>query len=122
MQEEQTIGKVNLNFKHYSGLDLYSDGAIENELLEIVQKYNKEQYQEVIEQRANWPVLYHLSEQRGNIVEWIPMEGNEKVLEVGLVVVPSQQLLHPRLEALPVLICPREEVRSMLGKIRIATM
>lgn len=83
MQEEQTIGKVNLNFKHYSGLDLYSDGAIENELLEIVQKYNKEQYQEVIEQRANWPVLYHLSEQRGNIVEWIPMEGNEKVLEVG---------------------------------------
>ncbi|MCR4903600.1 MAG: class I SAM-dependent methyltransferase [Butyrivibrio sp.] len=83
MQEEQTIGKVNLNYKHYSGLDLYSDGAIENDLLDIVKNHKREEYQEIIEQRANWPILYHLSEQRGNIVEWIPMEGKEKVLEVG---------------------------------------
>lgn len=83
MQEEVKIGKVTLNFKHYSGVDLYSDGAVENELLEIVKKYKKEEYNKVIEERGNWPILYHLSEQRANIVEWIPMDKKAKVLEVG---------------------------------------
>ena len=83
MQEEVKIGSVTLNFKHYSGVDLYSDGAIENELLEIVKKYKKEEYNKVIEERGNWPILYHLSEQRANIVEWIPMDKKAKVLEVG---------------------------------------
>ena len=48
MQEEIKIGNVTLNFKHYSGVDLYSDGAIENDLLEIVKKYKKEEYPQVI--------------------------------------------------------------------------
>ena len=43
MQENVKIGNVTLNFKHYSGVDLYSDGAIENDLLEIVKKYKKEE-------------------------------------------------------------------------------
>ncbi len=83
MQEEIKIGGVSLNFRHYSGVDLYSDGAIENDLLEIVKKYRKEEYQRVIEERASWPILYHLSDQRANIVEWIPMDPSAKVLEVG---------------------------------------
>ena len=83
MQEVIKIGGVSLNFKHYSGVDLYSDGSIENDLLEIVKKYKKEEYQKVIEERNNWPIMYHLSDQRANIVEWIPMDGRAKVLEVG---------------------------------------
>ena len=83
MQENVKIGGVSLNFKHYSGVDLYSDGAIENDLLEIVKNYRKEEYQKVIEERNSWPILYHLSDQRANIVEWIPMDPNAKVLEVG---------------------------------------
>ena len=83
MQEVIKIGGVSLNFKHYSGVDLYSDGSIENDLLEIVKKYKKEEYQKVIEERNNWPIMYHLSDQRANIVEWIPMDGHAKVLEVG---------------------------------------
>ncbi len=83
MQEEINIGGVSLNFKHYSGVDLYSDGAIENDLLEIVKNTKKEDYQKVIEERNSWPILYHLSEKRSNIVEWIPMDPNAKVLEVG---------------------------------------
>ncbi|MCR5657476.1 MAG: class I SAM-dependent methyltransferase [Butyrivibrio sp.] len=83
MQEEVFIGNVKLNYKHYAGLDLYSDGAVENEIFDIVRKHKKEEYPEIIEKRASWPILYHLSELRSNIVEWIPMKGNEKVLEVG---------------------------------------
>ena len=83
METETHIGGVTLNFKHYSGVDLYSDGAIENDLLDIVKKYKKEDYQKVIEERNSWPILYHLSDQRANIVEWIPMDPRAKVLEVG---------------------------------------
>ena len=83
MTEEAKIGGVTLNFKHYSGVDLYSDGSIENDLLDIVKNYKKEDYQKVIEERNSWPILYHLSDQRANIVEWIPMDPRAKVLEVG---------------------------------------
>ena len=83
MQELATIGKVNMNFRHYAGLDLYSDGGVENELLDIVRMHRPEEYPAIIEEKGSWPILYHLSERRSNIVEWIPMNGTEKVLEVG---------------------------------------
>ena len=83
MQEEVFIGNVKLNFKHYAGLDLYSDGPVEKEIFDIVRKHKKEEYPEIIEKKASWPILYHLSDLRSNIVEWIPMTGKEKVLEVG---------------------------------------
>ena len=38
MQEEVFIGNVKLNYKHYAGLDLYSDGAVENEIFDILEK------------------------------------------------------------------------------------
>lgn len=79
----EKIGKVELNYEKYSGQDLYCDGAVEDDLLEIVKNTPKEEYGRVIEERRSWPVLYHLSPLRGNIIEWIPMERTAKVLEVG---------------------------------------
>lgn len=76
------IGKVRLDLAFYPGEDYYCDGAVEDELLDIVKNYAKVEYQRIIEERKSWPVLYHLSPLRENIVEWIPMEGT-KVLEVG---------------------------------------
>lgn len=79
----QTIGKVKIDDTFYPGKDLYSDGAIEDELLEIVRNNPKEKYRDIIEERASWPIFYHLSEFRHNIVEWLPMKKTDKVLEVG---------------------------------------
>ncbi len=79
----EQIGKVTLNLSHYGGEDLYSDGKVEDELLEIVQSCAETEYQRVIEERASWPVLYHLSPLRENIVDWIPMKADAKVLEIG---------------------------------------
>lgn len=76
------VGKVRLDLTHYPGEDFYCDGAVEDELLDIVKNYSAVEYQRIIEERKSWPVLYHLSPLRENIVEWIPMEG-AKVLEVG---------------------------------------
>ena len=81
MQEK--IGNVVLDDSFYPGRDLYSDGNIENDLLDIVKKYDDYQLNQIIADRKDWAVLYHLSHIRGNIVEWFPMDKKSKVLEVG---------------------------------------
>ena len=81
MQEK--IGNITLDYAFYPGEDLYCDGVIEDRILEIVKEKDKESYNEVIEVEGSWPILYHLSEERGNIVKWIPMAKDAKVLEVG---------------------------------------
>lgn len=78
------IGKVKMNMSYYCGEELYSDGeAIEDELLDIVKNYSPKEYNRIIKERKNWPILYHLSEVRGNIIEWLPFQKNESVLEIG---------------------------------------
>lgn len=79
----EQIGKITLDYSHYPGEDFYCDGAVEDELLDIVKNYSKVEYQQIIEERARWPILYHLSTQRENIVDWVPFTKNDKVLEVG---------------------------------------
>ncbi|MDE7287588.1 MAG: class I SAM-dependent methyltransferase [Lachnospiraceae bacterium] len=81
MPEE--IGKVTLDYKYYPGKDLYSDGAIEDEILAIVKEASRVEYPSVIEERKSWPILYHLSPLRGNIVDWLPIKPGDKVLEIG---------------------------------------
>ena len=78
----EQIGKITLDYTYYPGEDLYCDGAVEDELLEIV-KEHKEDFDRVIEEKASWPILYHLSPLRANIIDWIPMDKSTKVLEVG---------------------------------------
>ncbi len=79
----EMIGHVKLDLHAYSGTDIYSDGEIEDRLLEIARDRSPVEYQQIIEESASWPILYHLSELRANIVEWLPMDKNTKVLEVG---------------------------------------
>lgn len=83
MQEREQIGKVTLDYSKYSGEDFYCDGAVEDELLDIVRKLSNVEYGKVIEERGSWPILYHLSPLRENIVDWIPMDKSARVLEVG---------------------------------------
>lgn len=77
------IGKVKLDYSVYPGEDFYCDGEVENELLDIVKNNAPEKFDEIIEKRADWPTFYHLSSERENIVRWLPIDKNSKVLEVG---------------------------------------
>lgn len=79
----EKIGKITLDYKHYPGEDFYCDGEVEDELLDIVKNYSSVEYARIIEERASWPILYHLSPLRENIVDFIPMEKDAKVLEIG---------------------------------------
>lgn len=77
------IGKLTLDEEYYSGNDVYTDGEIEDVLLEIVENNGPEQYSRIIEEKNNWSILYHLSDKRGNIIEWLPINKEDQVLEIG---------------------------------------
>jgi len=75
------VGKVKVNLDFYSGNDLYCDGEIEDEFLDIVKKDL-----DIIEVLANdnrWPILYHFTPQRRNLLEWYPFEKDASILEIG---------------------------------------
>lgn len=79
----KNIGQVSLNYDYYPGEDLYSDGEIEDQLLNIVKNSSRVEYQGIIEKSKSWPILYHLSPLRGNIVDFLPIGSDDKVLEIG---------------------------------------
>ena len=69
---KETIGNVLLNLDYYDGEDAYSDGSIEDRLLEIVKTTPKEDYQKVILTEKSWPIFYHL---RNGKIFWTGMSG-----------------------------------------------
>ncbi|MCL2718017.1 MAG: class I SAM-dependent methyltransferase [Lachnospiraceae bacterium] len=83
MSKITQIGKVNLDYTHYSGSDLYTDGAVEQDILNVVMNHPPADFPEIIEKSNDWSFLYHLSYLRHNIVEWLPIDKTHKVLEIG---------------------------------------
>jgi len=81
MQEK--IGNVVIQTQYYPGQDLYSDGEIEDRMLKIAQKYGDIEYSSVIAEEKSWPILYHFSHVRENIVNWLPITKKDHVLEIG---------------------------------------
>ena len=75
----EKIGKVTLDYTYYPGEDYYCDGLVEDELLHIAKNHAPAEFPALIEQRGKWPVLYHLSAQRENIVNWLPITKDMKV-------------------------------------------
>lgn len=81
--KQEKTGNVILDLTYYQGEDFYTDGAIEDELLEIVKNNAPEAFPGIIEQKKSWPVFYHLSEFRPNIINWLPFKKTDRVLEIG---------------------------------------
>ncbi len=81
MQEK--IGGVTLDLTNYPGEDYYSEGAAEDLLLQIVSEHGQDDHNHQILAHPNWSTLYHLSDLRGNIADFIPIKSSDKVLEVG---------------------------------------
>lgn len=81
MEKYEKIGNVILNYEFYSGKDEYSDGDIENDMLELIK--NNDDVLEIISNDSRWPILYHFSPVRYNILEWYDMKKDATVLEIG---------------------------------------
>ena len=66
---------------YYQGETEYSDGEIEEELLDIVK--TRSDLEAVIEQDSRWPVVCHFSHLRQNLLDWYPFKAGAEILEVG---------------------------------------
>lgn len=78
---KETIGNIVINYDFYGGEELYNDGdEIENYLLNVCREGK---IKETLFIEDKWPVLYHLSDIRENLIDWYPFKANETVLEIG---------------------------------------
>lgn len=81
------VGKVNLNLTNDAFESLAQiDEQIKNEelkLLNYVRDYSPIEYQSIIERENSYYFLDSLSTIRENIVRWLPIEPEDKILEIG---------------------------------------
>lgn len=78
---KEKIGNVTLNYEFYKGSDLYSDGDIEDTLLQIVSE--TDDYEERLRKEDDWALLYHLTPIRHNVLKWYEFDKNASLLEIG---------------------------------------
>ncbi len=80
----ETIGKVVIDKTYYPNEDRYTDGdQTEEQLLKIVSGSAGDDYTMEIAEHYSWPILYHLSVIRENILNWYPFHAGERILEIG---------------------------------------
>lgn len=57
------------------------DAQFLTELYNRIRQHGSEEYEDIIAEKASYQYLYHLSNVRQNLIEWIPMEQDMCVLE-----------------------------------------
>ncbi len=75
--------KPKFNLKWYKDEDLYSEGEIEDVIIELIVNNEPEDYVQTIADNYNWSVYYHLTSIRKNILNWYPFNKEGEVLEIG---------------------------------------
>ena len=68
--------------KEEIGTAIAQEGTV-SAIYEIIKTYDKTEYGRVIEERADYAVLYHLADVRANVIEWLPIENTDAVCEVN---------------------------------------
>lgn len=78
----EKIGGVTLNYRFYRGTDTYRDGDAEDRILQIVRE-KADDAEEALTDGSSWPMLYHLSPVRENLLEWYDFGEGKTLLEIG---------------------------------------
>ena len=80
---EKLKPKPKFNLKWYKNDDLYSEGEIEDVIIQLIAENEPENYVNAIYNNFNWSTYYHLTHIRKNILNWYPFEKDSSVLEIG---------------------------------------
>lgn len=75
--------KPKLNLDWYDGRELYSQGEVEELIIKIIMELEPEDYSDAIYHNFCWPVFYHLTHLRQNIINWYPFKQDAQILEIG---------------------------------------
>lgn len=74
--------RFNLNWYHPEQ-DTYSEGEIEDTLIQMIAANKEEDYVGAIAKGYCWSTYYHLTPIRKNILNWYPFDEDGSVLEIG---------------------------------------
>lgn len=80
------IGSVNLTQLEGADIDSsrYSDGDSEKTLYDIFTSANpKGKIDNILQDEPEWPIYYHLSPYRKNVIDWYEFKAGSSVLEIG---------------------------------------
>ena len=77
----EIIGEVVIDTSLWTGSDRYSDGEAEADLLQRISSGESESA--ILSSDTRFPILYHLSPERQNILSWFPLQKSWNVLEIG---------------------------------------
>ncbi len=72
------MANLRYEYSKTSNNQVYSDGSIERQMLEMAQAGNVDWYRD-----GRWPVVYHFAPMRQNILNWYPFRDGAAILEVG---------------------------------------
>lgn len=110
----------------------YSDGESEQFLLDLFAEpaERERRVQEALASRPSWPVLYHLSPVRENLLSWYPFAEGASLLEIGagcgaltglfcsrVAQVTALELTHTRAEILRRRCSDRSNLRILVGNV-----
>lgn len=83
MKKPIYIGKVKIDYIEGASKE-YSDGEAEDLLLDIFKsKDPQKQIDKILKANDSWPMVYHLSPLRRNILSWYEFEDGAEILEIG---------------------------------------
>lgn len=80
---EEMNPKPVFNLKYYKNNDRYSEGDVEDLMIELIVANAPEDYVKAISSQFHWSTYYHLTHTRRNILNWYPFEKGADVLEIG---------------------------------------
>lgn len=74
---------MKINYDFYNGEDSYCDGEVEKDILEYARRFSKNRYNDIFLNDMRWPVFYHFTYIRENILNWYPFKADSDILEIG---------------------------------------
>jgi SAM-dependent methyltransferase len=74
-------GGPTLRLDHATGMEEYSDGDVEEDLLALVS--SGKDLEEAVRNDDRWAVLYHFHPRRRNLLDWFPFRRDSSLLEIG---------------------------------------
>src|SRR6185436_4822697 len=81
---KQKIGKVTVHTPVTLPSDSYVDRGTEDILLDLFKSDDAEKKRnEILNNNPTWPLYYHLTRRRGNLLRWYEFAKGSSILEVG---------------------------------------
>ena len=71
------------NLTYYKDEDRYSDGNIEEVMLDMAKRGIS--YEELPREDVSFPIIYHFSAMRENILNWYPFKEDASILDLSLI-------------------------------------